>query len=231
MMRENRTDPSNARASWTRTVKDQPATVSVPYHLRVSPPADVSRDSTPSLLTRARAGDEQALNDLFARYLPQLHRWASGRLPRWARDLADTPDLVQETLIRTFKKIEAFEYRGEGALLAYLRQAVMNRIRDELRRAQKRPEVTGLDERLLDDNLSPLEQAIGQQAIDKYESALGRVREEDRELIVARVELGMTYSEIAAAFGKSSFDAARMASSRALARLAEEMARGADRPD
>ena len=60
---------------------------------------------------------------------------ASGRLPRWARDTADTQDLVQETLFQTFKKIEKFEARGEGALFAYLRQAILNRIRDELRRA------------------------------------------------------------------------------------------------
>jgi RNA polymerase sigma-70 factor (ECF subfamily) len=197
----------------------------------MSQPADALWDSTLSLLTRARAGDQDALNDLFARYLPQLHRWASGRLPRWARDLADTPDLVQETLIQTFKKIEGFEYRGEGALLAYLRQAVMNRIRDELRKAKKRPEVTELDEGLLDESLSPLDEAIGQQAIDRYETALARLREEDRELIVARIELGMTYTEMAAAFGKPSFDAARMASGRALMKLAEEMTRGATRPD
>src|SRR5665647_2670737 len=100
---------------------------------------DDSWDSTLTLLTRARAGDALALNDLFARYLPTLQRWATGRLPRWARDMAETQDLVQETLIQTFKKIDGFEHRGEGALQAYLRQAVMNRIRDELRRAGRRP--------------------------------------------------------------------------------------------
>ena len=69
---------------------------------------------------------------------PPLRRWASGRLPRWARDLSDTPDLVQETLFQTFRKINGFEHRGEGALQAYLRQAVMNRIRDEIRRLVER---------------------------------------------------------------------------------------------
>ena len=64
--------------------------------------SDARPDSTLLLLERARAGDEGALNDLFARYGPALRRWASGRLPRWARDLADTPDLVQDTLLQTF---------------------------------------------------------------------------------------------------------------------------------
>ena len=102
-------------------------------------------DSSLTLLERARAGDRAALDSLVARYLPRLQRWASGRLPHWARDLADTQDLVQETLVQTFQRIEAFDSRGEGALQAYLRQAILNRIRDELRRAKRRPPKTPLD--------------------------------------------------------------------------------------
>lgn len=182
-----------------------------------------SWESTLSLLARARAGDEHALNDLFGRYGPLLRRWASGRLPRWARDLADTQDLVQETLFQTFRNIEGFEHRGEGALQAYLRQAVMNRIRDELRKAQHRPAATELDPELADQGASPLEAAIGTEAAERYEGALGRLGESERELVIARVELGLTYSEIAAATGKPSANAARMAVARALVRLAEEM--------
>src|SRR6476660_1739651 len=88
-------------------------------------------ESALDLLERARAGDESALNALMARHLPRLRRWASGRLPRWVRDIADTQDLVQETLLQTFKGIDRFEARGEGAFQAYLRQGVLNRIRDE----------------------------------------------------------------------------------------------------
>src|SRR5687768_6490718 len=95
-------------------------------------------DATMQLLERARAGDDEALERLFAKYLKPLRRWAAGRLPKWARDMADTQDLVQETLLQTFRKIEGFECRGEGALQAYLRQALMNRIRDELRRFDRR---------------------------------------------------------------------------------------------
>jgi len=192
---------------------------------------DGPTESTLSLLTRARDGDEQALNDLIARYLPVLRRWASGRLPYWARDLADTPDLVQETLVQTFKKIDGFDHRGEGALQAYLRQAVMNRIRDELRKAARRPDRVELDEREADPGLSPLEAAIGTEAVERYEAALERLREEERELIVARIELGMTYAEMARALNKPSTDAARMAVGRALVRLAEELGDPPSRSD
>ena len=182
-----------------------------------------SWDSTLTLLARAREGDEQALNDLFARYVPALRRWASGRLPRWARDLADTPDLVQETLLRTFKKIDGFDHRGEGAFQAYLRQAVMNRIRDELRRAHRRPDGVAIDADLADAAPSPLEAAIGSEMLDRYDTALDTISEDDRDLIVARVEMGLTYSEIAASTGRPTAGAARMAVARALVRLAEVM--------
>ena len=183
-------------------------------------------DETGLLLDRARGGDEQALERLFERYLPRLQRWARGRLPSWARDLADTHDLVQDTLLRTFKKIDGFEYRGEGALQAYLRQALMNRVREEIRRRARRPDHTELDEQQVDPAVSPLERAIGLQRRDAYERALGRLKEEERELLIGRLELGLTYEELANLQDRPSPDAARKACERALARLVEEMSRG-----
>jgi RNA polymerase sigma factor (sigma-70 family) len=183
-------------------------------------------ESSLSLLERARAGDRQALDELTARYLPRLRRWASGRLPRWARDLADTEDLVQDTILQTVKRIDEFEPRNEGALQAYLRQGVVNRIRDEFRRAARRPWSAELDPRIPDSGASPLEEVIGRQALDRYERALAQLRPQDRDAIIARIEMHSTNDEIAAALGKPSANAARMTVERALLRLAEEMKRG-----
>lgn len=182
--------------------------------------------STLDLLQRARSGDRHALDLLFARYVPLLQRWATGRLPRWARDLADTHDLVQETLLQTFKKIDTIEYRGEGALRAYLRQVLVNRIRLEFRKRSGRPDRTGLDEQQADPNPSPLEEAIGQQALERYEAALERLRPQEREAIISRVEMGLTYEELAVVLGKPTPEAARKTAERALIRLAKEMDRG-----
>lgn len=183
-------------------------------------------ESTLDLLARARSGDRHAMNLLFARYVPLLSRWATGRLPRWARDLADTHDLVQETLLQTFKKIDTFEYRGEGALQAYLRQVLVNRIREEFRKTAARPDRTDLSSRHVDPAPSPLEEAIGQRALENYDEALEQLRPDEREVIVARVEMGLSYEEIAAAMGKPSAEAARKAARRALIRLAKEMTGG-----
>jgi RNA polymerase sigma factor (sigma-70 family) len=182
-------------------------------------------DTTFELVERAKTGDSDALNDLFSRYLPALRRWASGRLPRWTRDLMDTDDLVQETVVRAVKRMDRFESRHEGALQAYLRQAIVNRIRDEVRRARRAPVSEALDENAAHAAASPLEDAIGREALARYEAALGRLRPEERQAVVARVEMDGSYQDVARALGKPSADAARMAVSRALLRLAEEMTR------
>ena len=137
----------------------------------------------------------------------------------------DTDDLVQETVVRAVKRIDRFESRHEGALQAYLRQAVINRIRDEVRRAKRSPAPAALDDNAADKGASPLEAAIGEEALERYEAALARLRPEEREAIVARVEMDGSYQDVAQALGKPSADAARMAVSRALLRLAQEMSR------
>jgi RNA polymerase sigma-70 factor (ECF subfamily) len=183
-------------------------------------------ESTFVLLDLARAGDVCALDRLFTRYINPLRRFAHGRLPAGARGLLDTNDLVQDTLMQTFKRIEEFRPQREGALLAYLRQAVVNRVRDEVRRRDRRPSSETLKDDAPDGAVSPLDAAIGQEAVDRYEAALQRLKDEDREAIVARVEMGMSFEEVAAALEKPSADAARKAVSRALLRLADEMRRG-----
>jgi DNA-directed RNA polymerase specialized sigma24 family protein len=86
--------------------------------------------------------------------------------------------------------MDTFEPRHEGALQAYLRQAVMNRIRDEVRRGMRGPAVTELADDMADrGNASPLEEVIGREAVDRYEAALALLRPEEREAIVARVEM------------------------------------------
>src|SRR6476659_1732447 len=171
--------------------------------------AHIDLESTFSLIERARAGDTQALERLFARHLQPLQRWATGRLPKWARDLADTDDLVQDTLLRTFKRIGSFEPRRVGALQAYLRNAVLNRLRDELRRKGREPGSTNLESIEVEAADSPLEAAIGRERVEAYEKALERLKPEEREAIIARVELGYSYEQTAVMLANPTADAAR----------------------
>jgi RNA polymerase sigma-70 factor (ECF subfamily) len=186
-------------------------------------PSERDPHSSYALLLRARDGDEEARNELCARYLPRLRRWAHGRLPVWAREHLDTEDIVQDTLMQSVRQLDVFTPRHERAFCAYVSQALRNRLRDAVRRAMSRPAGHALGEDEPARGPSPLEQALGGQMLERYDTALQRLRDTDRELIVARVELGLDYAEIAGLLEKSSVAAARVAVSRALLRLAAEM--------
>jgi RNA polymerase sigma-70 factor (ECF subfamily) len=182
-----------------------------------------SWDSTIQVLERARAGDRSAARILLERALPPLRRWARGRIPSSGRGPADTEDVIQDAVVQTLKRIDTFEHRNVGALQAFLREVVMNRIRDIARRVQRRGAPLEPSEDLADGEPSPLERAIMRQKMDRFIDALQHLRPADRQAIIWRVELGYSYEEIASRLGKPSTAAARMAVKRALERLASEM--------
>lgn len=180
--------------------------------------------STMDLLVRVREGDDGAAEALLQRCLPPLKRWAHGRLPVQARRSLDTDDIVQAAVFQLLKRIDQFEPRHVGAMQAYLRQSVVNRIRDEVRRLMRRPALTELPEELSAETISPLEQAIRNQEYAHYKMALGRLRPRDRAIVVGRIELQWTLDEIVERFGYHSPAAARMAVTRAVRRLVKAAA-------
>jgi RNA polymerase sigma-70 factor (ECF subfamily) len=157
-----------------------------------------------------------------SRYLPLLQRWAHGRLPAHARGLLETSDLVQVTLVRALEQLDRFEPRREGAFLSYLRTALMNVLRNEIRRSVRDPNAP-LPEQIEDARGSLLEQMIGREVVDAYEAGLAALPETMQEAIILKIEFGFGHKEIAEAIGSPSPDAARMVVSRALVRLSKAM--------
>src|SRR5262249_3057994 len=135
-------------------------TTSPPEGSQDRQPGPLDPDTTIELLTRVRAGDLSARDRLIARCLPSLRRWARGRLPTFARDVLDTDDLVQETVVAALGRLDRFEARREGALQAYLRQALANRIKDVIRYRSRRPRQTELPDNAAAEGKSPLELAV-----------------------------------------------------------------------
>lgn len=178
------------------------------------------------LLHKAQSGDTTARDQLLERYLPRLRRWASGRLPASYRTMRDTGDLVQEAIISALPHLPTLEIRTDAAFQDYLRRAIRNRIIDLHRSAVRRPSRAPLREDVVAREPSPLEQAIGAEALERYEAALDRLSDEEQQIIFLKVELGLSWSEIAEETGKPSPDAARVKATRALRRLADEMRRG-----
>ena len=188
--------------------------------------AETRANATTSLelVLRANAGDDAAVAALYERYRPRLHRWAHNRLPPAARGALQTDDLVQDTLTHVLGHLTAFNPRHEGAFQGYVRKTLLNRIRDVARSQKRRGTRDALDPDIVADQASPLDIAVGQETLDRYDRALERLRPEDRDLIIARIEMGLGFEEMRVMFEKPSAAAVHMALSRALIKLAEEMA-------
>ena len=193
------------------------------------PPDDDNRESLTSfeLVIRAKAGDDRARDVLIARYQTRLQRWAHGRLPPSARGAHETHDVIQDTLLQVLDNLDRFNPRHEGAFQGFVRTILANRIRDLARKWNRR----GISDPIEGDELpghgmSPLDEAIGSEIRARYEAALMRLRPEDRELIIARIEMGLPYKEMVEMFSKRSVSAVTMAVSRAVVKLAQEMANG-----
>jgi RNA polymerase sigma factor (sigma-70 family) len=195
-----------------------------PPHDETYTDALLSDETTMELVVRAREGDRMAVEALLQRCLPALTRWAHGKLPASARGALDTGDLVQEAALHALRRLDVFEPRHVGAMQAYLRQSVINRIRDEVRRVTRHPAPVELPPDHAADATSPLEAAIEAESYERYRKALSTMTSRHRELVVARVELQWSLAEIAQRFGMRTADAARMAVSRALKRLSAQMA-------
>jgi RNA polymerase sigma-70 factor (ECF subfamily) len=179
--------------------------------------------SSVDLLVKAQSGDQEALDQLLVRYLPRLKRWARGRLPYGLRTMMDTGDLVQEALINAIPHLATFEIRSEGALQAYLREMVRNRIIDLHRRARRRPRRADFPAQVQAAEIPVDVALIGAERLEMYGRALASMRKGDREAIRLRLEEGLDFAEIARLLGKRSPDAARMAVSRSIVRLAFKM--------
>src|ERR1700750_2522758 len=188
--------------------------------------SEVSHDTpllepTVDVIRRVQSGDAAAREQLLARFLPLLRRWAHGRLPRQIRDLNDTDDLVQVTLVKALSRLGDFESAGPGAFLAYLRMALLNQVRDEIRRHQRRPEHAEIDSELAESNsVGVVDHLIGSERMQAYEQALASLPKRQQGLIVMRVEFGMSYPEIAVEVGGSA-DAVRVMVARAIVQLSK----------
>jgi RNA polymerase sigma factor (sigma-70 family) len=178
-----------------------------------------SPQETVELVQRAKEGDEHALEQLIARVLPRIQRWAHGRLPRGARSMLDTVDIVQDVLVSSVRHLDNFEQRGPGAFVAYLRRGLVNRLEDERRKLACRPVQAEMPVDVVAHEPSPLAQALSEERRARYEAALAALDDADQAAIIGRFEWGYSYADLAVALGKPTDGAARAAVLRAVQRL------------
>jgi RNA polymerase sigma-70 factor (ECF subfamily) len=163
--------------------------------LRPERPLDYSRLSDPIVITRAKAGDAHALEELCARQLPRVQRLAGHLLA----DPEDASDATQDALAKLCVKLDQF--RGESAFSTWLHRLVVNACRDVAHRQRAR-------------RCEPLEEDARalQEAGPAREAELAELRAELREglddlpvaqahVLVLKDALGYSFPEIAEASG------------------------------
>jgi RNA polymerase sigma-70 factor, ECF subfamily len=181
-----------------------------------------------ALLSRARDGDGDALNELFTRYYDRLRRIVRIRLGPEARRMVDSGDIVQETFHAALAGLVDLRITDDGELLRWFARVAENRIRDEVdrQRAAKRSvdrerALDAATERssLADGATTPPDGAYRAEVREVLDAALAGLSEEYREAILLRDFCGAEWATIAAKLGRESVHAAQQLHQRAWIKL------------
>ncbi|MBB1255521.1 sigma-70 family RNA polymerase sigma factor [Streptomyces sp. OF3] len=175
-----------------------------------------------TLVRRAAQGDERATHDLLAHVHPLALRYCRtrlSRLPGEARHFVD--DLAQEVCLAVLCALP--RYRDTGKPFdAFVVAIAQHKIADLQRAAMRRPGSTAVPSDEMpeqpDDSLGPEERALLSSDTEWAKKLLASLPENQRELILLRVAVGLTAEETGQMLGMSP-GAVRVAQHRALSRL------------
>jgi RNA polymerase sigma-70 factor (ECF subfamily) len=175
---------------------------------RGSPEQPVATQADAGLVARARAGDEDAFEELFKRHRRRVALIAG----RFFRNRQQIEEVVQESFTKAFFALGEFSNRQDASFAAWLARISFNACYDELRRQKRRPE-SALSE-VTDEEAARLREHLGaERPSGDAESAavsrdlalklLSRLSPEDRLVLVMLDVEGLTVAEIAGLMGWS----------------------------
>ncbi|GAB4150686.1 MAG: hypothetical protein Fur0037_19280 [Planctomycetota bacterium] len=195
-------------------------------------------ENTRTLVGRALAKDQSAVDALFQRYRDRL-RSALRKLigPKYRYLQADSEDAAHDAILSALGRLDQFEYRGDGSFLAWLLKSaefeIIRRIR--MLEAKKRTAEGGtiaLDTavaRVIEArDGTPPDYAMEQELAEQVREALQKLPDREREVIILRRYMELDTREICEELGLSTPGAVRALLSRAQARLAGLLARVRD---
>lgn len=174
----------------------------------VDPKAD--SEETRDLLESSRAGDSQAFEELFDHYRAFLHRVVELRMCNKVRARVDPSDVVQETQLEAFRRLDDYLARQPMPFRLWLHKTAQEKLwkiqRGHLetgRRAMDQevplPEGSSwaLVRGLLNPDSTPSQQMEKSEAAKKVRQAIARLAEADREILLMRNFEGLTNQEVA----------------------------------
>jgi RNA polymerase sigma factor (sigma-70 family) len=173
-----------------------------------------------SLLSRARAGDAEAVAALYERHAGRVMAIVRRRLSPLLRVKYDTMDLAQSVFVEVLRELPKFEDRGESAFANLLAVKAENKVRLKLRRhvgpgGRRREDRLGSEVRELPDATDVVAAASSRDEDAKLARVLSELDATSRSIMRLHSE-GVSFEQIAAALGLPGADAARKRHARAL---------------
>jgi RNA polymerase sigma-70 factor, ECF subfamily len=155
-------------------------------------------ESDAEAVARARAGDAEAFRVLVERYSPLVYRVAY----RLTGSENDADDVVQETFLRAYRRLDLFEDRSQ--LGSWLYRIASNCAYDALRqraRHEKRLEAAGDEDdagqdRFPSEDPSPERLVFGSEVRRSVETVMARLSPAERSAFVLRHFEGFSIEEI-----------------------------------
>jgi len=170
------------------------------------------------LVARAVQRDPDAFAGLYDRNLEAIYRYLLFRV----RNPADAEDLTEQVFLRAWQSIGSYKPTGRP-FSAWLYSIARNLAIDFFRAA--RPETALPENALAPAGFAEPEVVLDQAlAVDRFHTALGRLTDDQQQVIVLRLIEGLSYDEVANTMNKSA-GAIRVIQHRALARLRQLMER------
>jgi len=163
--------------------------------LRSRTPLEYEKLSDAILVTRAKAGDREALDVLCSRHAPKVERLARHLL----RDPEDARDAAQEALAKLCVRLRQF--RGEAQFSTWLHRLVVNTCRDVGERQRTRTHEPLPEEIGADLEHDPARGVRISELRRELCDSLASISPEQAQVIVLKDALGYTFEEIAAAAG------------------------------
>ncbi|MCB0794445.1 MAG: sigma-70 family RNA polymerase sigma factor [Flavobacteriales bacterium] len=143
-------------------------------------------------------GNEQAFATLLTRHKRKV--WSHIYL--MVKDREITEDLFQETFIKVVRTLKEGKYNEEGKFLPWVMRIAHNLVIDHFRRKKKMPLVRSNEQHDVFATVAQPGKNIEQRMVDLQIDAdvrklIEHLPEEQREVVVMRTYLGMSFKEIA----------------------------------
>ncbi len=192
---------------------------------------------TQELLTKAKQGEQHAVDQLLARHREPLRRMIDMRLDKAIARRVDASDIAQEVLLEASRRLRDFLNKPDLPFHLWLRHIARDHIIDAHRRHRKAQRRTvdreqamhaanadrssvELIAELIDRELTPATAALRKELQDRFQTVLSTLDEDDREIILMRHFEQLSNQEVAATLGLTE-PAASMRHLRALRKLRE----------